>query len=161
MKQAEVIKEIIALLQRREELVSTAESCTGGLVGAAFTEISGSSNIYEGGIISYSNTVKNAVLHVDERLLQTVGAVSPEVAIAMAEGTRKLLGTHYGLSTTGIAGPGGGSPTKQVGLVYSAIAGEFGSLVFKDIYEGSRQEVREQTVSQLLIRFLRCLKEND
>jgi PncC family amidohydrolase len=102
--------------------VATAESCTGGLVGHALTEIPGSSDYYDGGVVSYSNAVKGAVLHVPQAALDRHGAVSAQVAVAMAEGVRRALSADVAVAVTGIAGPGGGSETKPVGLTYVAVA---------------------------------------
>src|SRR6476469_2253849 len=110
------------------KLVS-AESCTGGLVGDRVTNVPGSSEYYLGGIISYDNSVKQKVLQVPEAVLNTVGAVSQQCAIAMAQGALKLLGADLAVSTTGIAGPGGATPGKPVGLVHLAVAARDGRLL--------------------------------
>lgn len=111
------------LLQQRGETVSVAESCTGGGLGQALTSLSGSSRYFWGGIISYSNEVKQALLGVEAETLIQFGAVSDPVAQQMAAGVRDRLGTTWGISITGIAGPEGGTATKPVGLVYIGIAG--------------------------------------
>ena len=102
--------------------LASAESCTGGLVGHRITNIAGSSEYYLGGVISYDNSVKQNVLQVPAQVLNTVGAVSEPCAIAMAHGARKLLGADLAVSTTGIAGPGGATPGKPVGLVFIGLA---------------------------------------
>ena len=112
-----------SLLQQRQETVSVAESCTGGGLGEQLTRISGSSSYFWGGVISYSNEVKQALLGVEPEALMQHGAVSEVVAQQMAVGVRDRLGTTWGISITGIAGPEGGTPTKPVGLVYIGIAG--------------------------------------
>ncbi|ABX05831.1 MAG TPA: CinA family protein [Herpetosiphon sp.] len=109
---------VITALAQRQWTLATAESCTGGLLGDWLTNIAGSSVVYLGGIIAYANSAKQTLLHVPTSTLATVGAVSAETALAMAQGTAQALGATVGLSTTGIAGPGGGSPEKPVGLVY-------------------------------------------
>jgi len=111
------------LLRRRGQTIATAESCTGGLIGSLLTDVSGSSDYYLGGVIAYANEVKQHLLGIDAATLAAVGAVSEQVALAMARGVRHLLGADYGLSTTGIAGPTGGTPDKPVGLVYIALVG--------------------------------------
>ena len=110
------------LLIEADETLSVAESCTGGGLGSMLTEVPGSSNYFLGGVISYDNSVKASVLGVSQSDLYKVGAVSKVVAMQMAAGVRSLLSTHWGLSITGIAGPGGGSDTKPVGLVYIGLA---------------------------------------
>ncbi len=104
--------------------IGLAESCTGGLVGHRLTQVAGSSAYFRGGIIAYSNDVKKNVLNVDDESLEKHGAVSKETAMQMAQGVRNLMGSSLGLSTTGIAGPGGGSAEKPVGLVYIGFATE-------------------------------------
>lgn len=106
----------------RKDLPSTAESCTGGWVGKRLTDISGSSAAFQGGVISYTNAVKHQVLQVPEQMLKQCGAVSEEVARAMAEGVRALLKTDLGISTTGVAGPSSDEMGNPIGLVYIALA---------------------------------------
>src|SRR3712207_5216894 len=118
----ELAQHVGAQLQRRQLTVATAESCTGGLIGHLLTEIAGSSAYFMGGVIAYSNAVKHSLLDVPEATLAAVGAVSEETARAMAQGVRARLHTDIGIATTGIAGPGGGTPQKPVGLVYIAVA---------------------------------------
>lgn len=130
--------------------VATAESCTGGLVGKRLTELPGSSAYVQGGVISYSNEVKHHVLGVPQAELDEFGAVSEEVAKSMAKGTCKLLGTTYGVSTTGIAGPGGATPTKPVGLVYIGISGPKGTVAYKNEFIGDRDSIRESTAERAL-----------
>ncbi|MBN1889070.1 MAG: CinA family protein [Thermoflexales bacterium] len=109
------------LIQHRLWL-AVAESCTGGLVGHRITNIAGSSAYFKGGVIAYANAVKQAVLGVPGVLIEQHGAVSPEVALAMAAGVKRALQADIGLGITGIAGPDGGTPAKPVGLAYVAIA---------------------------------------
>jgi nicotinamide-nucleotide amidase len=113
-------------LARTGTTLSVAESCTGGLIAATLTRVPGISASFLGGVVSYANSVKEQALGVPGSLLDTRGAVSPEVAEAMARGVRERLGSDLGLSVTGIAGPGGGSPEKPVGLVYLGLATERG-----------------------------------
>ena len=114
------------LLRRRGLTLATAESCTGGLLGHRLTNVPGSSDYYLGGVISYSNAVKVAILGVDAETLAREGAVSEVVARQMARGVRRLLRADIGIGITGVAGPGGGSPEKPVGLVYIALSGPWG-----------------------------------
>lgn len=118
---------VLALLRRRGETVVVAESCTGGAIGAALAAVPGASDGFLGGVIAYSNAVKQDVLGVPAELLETHGAVSEPVAIAMADGARRLTGASWAIAVTGIAGPGGGSEDKPVGLVHIAVAGPEGS----------------------------------
>jgi nicotinamide-nucleotide amidase len=113
---------LVGALCRNKRTVSTAESCTGGRVGALFTEVAGASGCFIGGVIAYDNRIKIEVLDVSGVDLVTHGAVSEAVARAMAEGVRRRLGTDFGVSTTGIAGPDGASPGKPVGTVDVAVA---------------------------------------
>jgi nicotinamide-nucleotide amidase len=104
------------------KMIAVAESCTGGLIANKFTDIPGSSQFFERGVVTYSNAAKTELLGVPEELIRSQGAVSAEVACAMAEGIRRVSRTDYGLATTGIAGPDGGTAEKPVGLVYVALA---------------------------------------
>ncbi len=122
--------------------LAVAESCTGGLLGMRLTEVPGSSDYFRGGVIAYSNAVKERVLGVPGEVLAQKGAVSPECARAMAEGVRRLLGADLALAITGIAGPGGGTPEKPVGLVYIALAHPKGVEVERHEFRASRQGVR-------------------
>ena len=110
-------------LQRMRHTLAVAESCTGGRVAAALTSVQGSSKSFAGGVVAYDNSVKTNMLGVREETLQQHGAVSAETALEMACGVRERLGTDYGISTTGVAGPTGGTPQKPVGLVWFAVSG--------------------------------------
>ena len=137
-------------LQRRGWRLSTAESCTGGLIGHLLTEISGSSAYYQGGIIAYANDVKQGVLGVAAETLATDGAVSRAAALQMAAGVRRLLGTDAGIATTGIAGPGGGTPTKPVGLVFIAIETPGGAWCERHVFAGDRSLNKQLTAIRAL-----------
>jgi nicotinamide-nucleotide amidase len=130
------------LLRKRGQTLATAESCTGGLIGEMVTSVSGSSDYYLGGFVTYSNRLKRDLLGVSEELLARHGAVSEQVAIAMAEGCRQKLGSDWAIGVTGIAGPAGGSAEKPVGLVYVALAGPEGTQVFRHVFPGARDMVR-------------------
>jgi len=142
------------LLRRAGLTVAVGESCTGGLVAKRLTDTPGSSDYFLGGVIAYSNQAKTALLGVDEALLAAKGAVSAEVAAAMAEGACRLFGADCAVSTTGVAGPGGGSPGKPVGLVYigSVVAGA--TVVENLNMPGSRDEIRQRS-AQAAVDLLR------
>ena len=119
----ETMTEIVAeLLQQKKLTISTAESCTGGMLAARLTSIPGSSAYFNGSIVAYNNSIKAKLLGVPQELLTKFGAVSKEVGRAMAEGSRKMTGSAVGIGITGIAGPDGGTAEKPVGLVYIALA---------------------------------------
>jgi nicotinamide-nucleotide amidase len=129
--------------------LAVAESCTGGLLGARITAIPGSSDVFLGGVLAYDNSVKTALLGVDSGLLSTYGAVSEPVAVAMAQGVRTRLSSDIGLSITGVAGPGGGTPEKPVGTVWIAIDGSAPRAVGLRLI-GDRTEIRQRAVQAAL-----------
>ena len=130
--------------------VGTAESCTGGLVGHSLTAIAGSSDYYLGGVISYSDELKIGLLGVPADVLERHGAVSAQVAAAMADGARVRLGCDYAVSVTGVAGPGGGTPAKPVGLTYVGAAGPAGRQVRRHEWDGDRATNRELSAAAAL-----------
>ena len=138
------------LLGARGQTVVTAESCTGGLIGSLLTDISGSSDYYLGGIIAYANEVKHQVLGVRQETLESVGAVSEETALQMARGARQLLHADYALAVTGIAGPGGGTPEKPVGLVYIALCGPDVEICERHVWDGDRLQNKQYTAQRAL-----------
>lgn len=143
------------LLERAGRTVVTAESCTGGLVAERLTRVAGSSAFFLGGVVSYSNELKHRLLGVPLALIDEHGAVSEEVARAMASGARRRLGGDYAVSVTGIAGPGGGSEHKPVGTVHMALAGPGEEVVHRRVrFPGGRGRVRQQT-SQMVLDLLR------
>lgn len=147
-------------LRARGWTIATAESCTGGLLGARLTDLPGSSDYVAGGLIVYSNAAKIALAGVDADLLERHGAVSREVAEALARGARERLGAEIGVGVTGIAGPGGGSEEKPVGLVWIAIAGPNGPARSDSIImPGSRADVRDRTTTFALHLVRRLLEE--
>ena len=140
--------------------VATAESCTGGLVAHLLTEVPGSSAYLRGGIVAYADAVKQAQLGVAPGMLEAHGAVSAQVAIAMAEGVCERLGTSLGVAVTGVAGPDGGSPAKPVGLVYVAVAGagmppEVRRFLWTDERSGNKRRSAEAAITMLLERVSR------
>jgi nicotinamide-nucleotide amidase len=144
--------ELAENLQKRGWMVATAESCTGGLIAGACTDLSGSSNWFERGFVTYSNAAKTGMLGVDAALIEAHGAVSEVVARAMAEGALRHSRAQVSVAVTGVAGPTGGSPDKPVGTVWFAwgVAGHTTSEV--QHFEGDRAAVRAQTVAHALAR---------
>ena len=140
-------EKLVELLKITGKTLSTADSCTGGLIGGAITSVPGSSEIFLGGAISYSNEVKERLLGVEEETLIAHGAVSEETAREMVTGARDLFRTSTAIAVTGIAGPGGATPTKPVGLVYIAVADGPRVVVCRNIFKGDREQVRSQTVA--------------
>jgi nicotinamide-nucleotide amidase len=138
------------LLVANKKTIATAESCTGGLIGARFTDISGSSAYFERGVVTYSNQAKMELLNVPQEIIEKYGAVSEQVAILMAEGVRKLAQTDYGLSLTGVAGPTGGTPQKPVGLVYVGFAHENDSFAQRFMFGENRKTNRERAAQAAL-----------
>ncbi len=141
---------LVEILKAASLTCAVAESCTGGGVGAAVTSVAGSSEVFTGGVVSYSNDVKRDVLGVKAETLGRFGAVSGETAAEMAEGVRRLTGSDLAVSVTGIAGPGGGSDEKPVGLVWFALASAAGVRTEKALFAGSRDEVRSAAVLHAL-----------
>lgn len=128
----------------------TAESLTGGGIGAALTAVSGASAVYKGGVISYTNEVKHGVLGVSEEMLKIHGAVSAPVAEAMALGIRRLLDADVAVSVTGLAGPGGDDYGNPVGTVFIGYADAEKSRSIRYVFDGTREEVRRQTIESAL-----------
>jgi nicotinamide-nucleotide amidase len=144
-------------LRARSLSLATAESCTGGLIGHALTEIPGSSDYYLGGLISYSDSLKRTELGVDEHVLEHHGAVSAQTCVAMAEGARRRYGASVALAVTGIAGPSGGSAAKPVGLTYVAVADESGHTVQRHQWSGDRHSNKIASASAALALLLEHL----
>ena len=139
---ATLAEAVLGRHRRAGTKLATAESCTGGLVGARLTSVPGSSDVFLGGVIAYANEVKEAELGVSASVLATHGAVSAETASAMAQGARARLGADVAVAVTGIAGPGGGTPEKPVGLVYLCAAGPGGESARDFVVTGDRESVR-------------------
>ncbi|MGH8003721.1 MAG: competence/damage-inducible protein A [Limisphaerales bacterium] len=142
------------LLLSAKKKLAAAESCTGGLVAKRLTDVPGSSDYFERGVVTYSNTAKHELLGVPQKLFKTVGAVSPEVAERMAKGVRQLARVDIGIGVTGIAGPGGGSAEKPVGLTHIALADRKKSWVKKFIFSGDR-EINRLRGSQAALNMVR------
>lgn len=150
--------EVIARLSERGLTLSTAESCTGGGIGAAVTAVPGSSRVFLGGVISYTNGVKRKLLGVPDEMLETIGAVSALVAEAMAQGARKTIGSAMAVSVTGLAGPGGDEYGNPAGTVFLGFAD--GTLTVSREYHfpGDREEVRQAAVQAALSLVLEMIE---
>ncbi len=144
-------------LNDRNKTIATAESCTGGLIGASFTSLPGSSNWYLGGFITYTNDMKEKFLGVSPLIFEKYGAVSEECAKEMVIGTRDTTGADYAISVTGIAGPGGGTLEKPVGLVYIAVTDSKSVIVSKNLFVGDRESVRFQAREKALSMILNLI----
>ena len=152
----ELCEALVNKLKEKNLTLSCAESCTGGLIAKSITDVSGCSSVFYGGVVSYDNIVKMGVLGVKEETLKAHGAVSYQTAEEMASGVKKACSTDIGISTTGIAGPGGAVPGKPVGTVYIGIAinNTVESARLDLGSENSRDTIRQNAVSQLLTRLL-------
>jgi nicotinamide-nucleotide amidase len=145
------VEEIVLSLARENGLsVATAESCTGGLVAARLTTVPGGSDVFRGGIVAYENDVKLTQLRVPEQTIAAHGAVSPETAAAMARGAREVVSADFAVGVTGIAGPGGGTPEKPVGLVYLHASGPDRELAWELDLPGDRDAIRRRATAAAL-----------
>lgn len=151
---------VISLLQERGLKVATAESCTGGALAAALVNVSGASEVFEEGYITYSNKAKHKNLGVKTCTLKAHGAVSKQTAKEMSKGCLKAAKADVALSVTGIAGPGGGTAEKPVGLVYIGCCFQGKTKVIKCQFSGSRSEVRRQSVEAALLLAESCILKN-
>jgi len=153
-------EEIVGRLLTEQGLtIAVAESCTGGLIAHRLTNLPGSSAYFMGGVVAYSNEVKERVLGVSHETLLLHGAVSEECAREMARGARRLLGTDIAISATGIAGPTGGTPQKPVGLVYVALAAQDKERCERHLWQGNRLENKRRTSEAALEMLRRYLEE--
>lgn len=161
IKQAEKLSaELGKKLRLLKKTVATAESCTGGLIAKIFTEISGSSDYYHGGIVSYTNEVKHKFLGVKEETLSKYTAVSAQTASEMAEGARNGINTDFGLASTGIAGPSGATSQHPVGTVFMALAERgHATKVFHKIFAGNRADIRAQATLFILQKLKQKLEK--
>ncbi len=153
-----MIDSVINYLIENKITVATAESCTAGMLAARFGDVSGVSEIFSEGFVTYSNYAKEKNLGVPHSLLEKHGAVSEEVAQAMAEGVCKVTGASLGLSTTGIAGPTGGTDKKPVGLVYMGVCLNGKTSVIKKVFKGDRLFVRSSTVEEIFAHLKKVLQ---
>lgn len=154
----ELSRKVFDVLKEKGMKLATAESCTGGMLSASITALPGASDVFERGFITYSNESKTELLQVPAKLIAAHGAVSAEVAEAMAEGARKNSRADIAVSITGIAGPDGGSAEKPVGTVYIGFAEKDGKTEnLHNTFKGTREEIRTQSVSAALEMLLKNL----
>lgn len=162
-KEYSLEERIADLLKQRKLTITTTESCTGGLLAGRLINASGISEVYKEGYITYSNEAKEKLLHVSHETLETFGAVSEQTAQEMAEGAAKQAGAQAALSTTGIAGPDGGTPQKPVGLVYIGCYINGVTIIEEHFFSGERAQIRNMAVEaalQLLERALMGVDDN-
>lgn len=153
-----VNEELVKALADKKMTVSTAESCTGGLISKLITDVSGSSDVFGYGFVTYANEAKMKILGVWDEALSQYGAVSRPVAVLMSRGARRVSKSDIAVSVTGIAGPGGGTAEKPVGLVYISLSTPDGTICRKCNFSGTREEVRRQTAEFALNLALEYLK---
>lgn len=145
-----LVERILNISREKKWTLALAESCTGGLISARIAAVAGVSEFYLGSVVSYANSVKTGMLDVPESIIKSVGAVSAEVAIAMAKGVQKHMNSDWSLAVTGIAGPSGGSPEKPVGTVWFGICGPSFEVTEKQFFVGTRQEIQERAAVHAL-----------
>lgn len=150
------VQSVIDALKEKNLTLSTAESCTGGMIGELITSVSGASEVYGFGFITYANEAKEQILGVKHETLEKFGAVSEETAREMALGAKRVSGSDISVSVTGIAGPGGGTKEKPVGLVYTAICCNDKVEVTKLLLKGDRECVRKQTCEKVFENIINC-----
>lgn len=155
-----IVPSIGKILVDKSWTMSTAESCTGGLVAATLTDFSGSSAWFSGGVVAYSNEVKMSLLHVPEKEIMDHGAVSEPVVRAMAEGVCKTLNVDVGISLSGIAGPTGGTPDKPVGTIWMGWHIHGITYAEKFLFSGDRINVKQQSLQTVLEKLYQLLKES-
>ena len=153
-----LVNSVLRELKERRKTLATAESCTGGLVSALLTHVPGSSVVFQGGIIAYANEAKINLLGVPSDVIQRAGAVSREVAEAMALGARRVLTVDYAIAITGVAGPDGGTPTKPVGTVWTALAAARGVAAELLQLGGGRAAIRAAAARFVLENLLKAVQ---
>ena len=153
-----MISEILKTAKEKKLKIACAESCTGGLVGAALTELPGSSEIFNGSAVTYSNEAKKNILGVKENTLKNFGAVSEQCALEMAQGALKIYDADIAVSITGIAGPDGGSELKPVGTVCFGVASKNEAKTFTEKFTGSRADIRNEAVNFALKKILKEIR---
>lgn len=149
------------IVLEKDYKISAAESCTGGLVGSLITDVPGASAYFLGSAGTYCNEMKEHILGVSSDTLAKYTAVSAETAAEMADGSRRLYGSDIAVSTTGIAGPGGGTETQPVGLVYTGIAGPWGTITHRDVYPGDREEVKRRAATRAVYYMVQYILQHN
>lgn len=150
-------KKVAKLLIKKRKTLSSAESCSGGLLAHRLTNIPGSSNFFKLGLVVYAHHAKVKLLHIPKLTLQSRGAVSPDVALIMAKSVRKIVKSDYGVGITGIAGPTGATKNKPVGLVYVAVSSHNKTICKKFLFKGKRAAIKSSAAAsalRLLLKFL-------
>ncbi len=159
---AETGRQVLDILTRDGKTIVTAESCTGGLIAAALTDIPGASQAFYGGYVVYANEAKTRLIGVQPRLIRDYGAVSNQVARAMADGARNTAHADFAVAVTGIAGPDGGSEKKPVGLVYVAVSSELGTVVIEHKFgDLGRDAIRKASVQAAMDLVLQVLTSDE
>jgi nicotinamide-nucleotide amidase len=149
-RRSKIEADVVRLLARKKKTLALAESCTGGFIAHQITNVPGASEIFLGGIVAYSNQVKEKFLGVRAATLKKHGAVSENVAREMAEGARKKFGADFAIAVTGIAGPSGGTKNKPVGTVFIAVAYDFETVVVQELNRFGREKFKQVTTNQAL-----------
>jgi len=153
-----VQQKISQILREKKMTLAIAESCSGGLLSHRITNVPGSSEYFLGSVVTYANTAKAKLLNIPLTLISKHGAVSPQIARRMAEGVRKLFHADLGISITGIAGPGGGTKSKPVGLTYIAVNSRAKTICVKSIFKGTRLSIKSQAAAKALALLLLSLQ---
>jgi nicotinamide-nucleotide amidase len=153
-----IIEKTIEKLSKQNQSISFAESCTGGRIAAAFTAISGASNILNGSCVTYSNEIKHKWLNVEQNTLDDFGAVSQQCVSEMLDGIKKMSNSDYAIAVSGIAGPTGGSELKPVGTVYIGLLTPTSKEVFHSIFNGDREEIQTQATEFSIEKLANYLK---
>ena len=141
----DLVETLVNTLREKKLKIATAESCTGGMIASMITSVSGSSDVFDGSVISYANRIKCDIIGVEKETLERFGAVSSAVARQMSEGIREKIGADIGIGVTGIAGPTGGSDEKPVGVVFISISTANNTIVKRCFFDGNRDKVRRLT----------------
>lgn len=154
-------EEAVQLLKKKGYTITTAESCTGGMIASTLVNVAGISDIYKEGYITYANEAKERLIHVDHEMLEKFGAVSSQVAGQMASGAAGAAGADVALVSTGIAGPDGGTEEKPVGLVYIGCYVKGKVTVTENYFQGNRLSIRQKTTETAIELLLQCLKNEE